>query len=83
MTIRFREAGASRPRDLRLEPGRPETISFEVCSSVPWHVTYTSSVRGFVGTRVVSAQANAPQVVPIACPHAASRAPAALSTEQV
>jgi hypothetical protein len=46
-------------------------------------VTYTSSVRGFVGTRVVSAQANAPQVVPVACSPAASRAPAALPTEQV
>jgi hypothetical protein len=83
MTIRFQEAGARRPRDLRLTPGRPETISFDVCSSVPWHVTYTSSVRGFVGTRVVSAHAGEPHVVPIACSPTASRAPAALPTEQV
>jgi hypothetical protein len=81
MTIRFQEAGKS-PRDLRLEPGRPETISFEVCSAVPWHVTYTSSVRGFVGNRVVSAQASEPQVAAIACSPAASGAPAALRTEQ-
>jgi hypothetical protein len=83
MTIRFQEAGARRPRDLRLTPGRPETISFDVCSSVAWHVTYASSVRGFVGTRVVSAQAGEPRVVPIACSPAASRAPAALPTERV
>jgi hypothetical protein len=83
MTIRFQEAGDKRSRDLRLVPGHPATISFEVCSSVPWHVTYTSSVRGLVGSRVVSAQSSEPRVVPFACSPAASRAPAALPTEQV
>jgi hypothetical protein len=83
MTIRFQEAGGKRPRDLRLAPGRPRTIAFDVCSSAPWQVTYTSSVRGFVGSRVVSAQSSQPQVAPIRCSPAAFRAPLVLPTEQV
>jgi hypothetical protein len=81
MTIRFQEPG-KRPQDLRLAPGRPETVTFEVCSSGPWQVTYTSSVRGLVGSRVVSAQATEPRAVPISCSPEKFKAPAALPTEQ-
>ncbi len=83
MTVRFKEAGGNRPRDLRLTPGRPKAISFDVCSSAPWHVTYSSSARGLVGNRVVSAQSSEPRVVPISCSPAVSRTPAALPTESV
>jgi hypothetical protein len=82
MTIRFTEPG-KRAREVRLEPGRPETVTFDVCSRAAWHVTYLSSVRGFVGNRVVSAQASEPRVAPIACSPAAGRAPPALPTERV
>jgi hypothetical protein len=78
MSIRFEERG-KRPRVVRLTPGRPETITFHVCSSRPWHVTYTSSLRGFVGSRVVSAQAGEPKVVAAACLPDVVRAPAALT----
>jgi hypothetical protein len=67
MTIRFQEAGDRRPRDVRLEPGRPREVAFEVCSRGPWVVAYTSSVRGFVGSRVVSAQASEPRVSAARC----------------
>lgn len=82
MTIRFQEAG-KRPRDVRLEPGRPQTVTFDVCSLSAWHVTYLASARGFVGTRVVSAQASEPRLAPTACTTDAARAPAALPTEEV
>ena len=67
MSIRFQEPGNGRPRDVRLEPGRPREVAFEVCSRGPWVVAYTSSVRGFVGSRVVSAQASEPRVSPAPC----------------
>ena len=82
MTIRFQEGG-KRPQELRLEPGRPRTVAFDVCSRAAWHVTYLSSARGFVGTRVVSAQASEARVTPIACANRPDRAPAALPTEDV
>ncbi|HEU6444897.1 MAG TPA: hypothetical protein VFL61_07570 [Gaiellaceae bacterium] len=82
MAIRFQEAG-KRVQEVRLEGGRPQTVTFHVCSREAWHVDYLSSVRGFVGTRVVSAQASEPRVAPIACSAGADRAPAALPTEDV
>ena len=82
MTIRFQEVGKP-AREVRLEQGRPQTVTFDVCSSAAWHVTYLSSVRGFVGTRVVSAQASEPRVTPIACSSKTGRTPAALPTERV
>jgi hypothetical protein len=82
MTIRFQEPGKA-VREVRLEPGRSQSVAFDVCSRGPWHVTYISSVRGFVGTRVVSAQAGRPRVTPIACSTQRPRAPAALPTESV
>ena len=55
MTIRLQEPG--RPAlDVPLVPGRPETVVFDVCSRGSWQLTYSSSMRGFVGSRVVSAQ---------------------------
>ena len=66
MTIRFQEPGR-RPLEVPLVPGRPETVAFDVCSRGPWQMTYTSTVRGFVGSRVVSAQSTEPRVSPISC----------------
>ena len=76
LTIRFREAG-KRPRDVRLEPGRPQTVTFDVCSRGVWHVTYTASALGFVGTRVVSARASEPRVTAAACSTDPTSVPAA------
>jgi hypothetical protein len=81
MRIRFHEPGVKQPHDVRLEPGRPQTVTFEVCSTGPWHMTYTSSVRGFVGSRVVSAQATEPRIVSIHCSPDEVRAPTALQAE--
>jgi hypothetical protein len=82
LTLRFQEPG-KRTRDVRLEPGRPQTVNFEVCSRGAWYVTYLSSARGFVGTRVVSAQASEARVSPLACSAVTEHAPPALPTEQV
>lgn len=67
MTIRFQEPGGKRLRDVRLAPGRPQTVTFDVCSRGPWYTTYSSSVRGFVGSRVVSAQATEPRMASTSC----------------
>ncbi|HEX7256314.1 MAG TPA: hypothetical protein VF236_10340 [Gaiellaceae bacterium] len=82
LTIRFTETGR-RAQEVRLEPGRPQTVTFDVCSRAAWHVTYLASVRGFVGNRVVSAQASEPLVSRIACSSGRDRVPAALPTERV
>ena len=79
MTIRFREPGRG-PREVRLQPGRPTAVTFDACSRGAWYVAYASSVRGFVGSRVVSAQASDVVETPIACADA-GHAPAALPTE--
>ena len=81
MTIRF-QVGEGRVRDVRLEPGRPRTVAFDVCSRAAWHVTYVSSARGFVGTRVVSAQAGEARLAPLACP-AGARPPATVPAASV
>jgi hypothetical protein len=81
MRIRFQEPGREQPLDVRLAPGRPQTVAFEICSRGPWYMTYTSSVRGFVGSRVVSAQATEPRIVPTSCAAGGVRVPAAVRAE--
>ena len=66
MTILLREAGR-RTLEVPLVPGRPRTVSFDVCARGPWRMTYSSTMRGFVGTRVVSARSSEPRVSPISC----------------
>ena len=80
MTMRFDEPGR-RSRNVRLVPGRPETVVFRICSLGPWHMTYRSNIRGFVDTRVVSAQSTEPQVAPTSCSRDSTRAPAALAEQ--
>jgi hypothetical protein len=75
MTVRLQEPGRP-PLDVPLVPGRPETVVFDVCSRGSWQMTYSSSMRGFVGSRVVSAQASEPRISPIACSRDALRAQA-------
>ncbi|MDP9491210.1 MAG: hypothetical protein M3P42_03280, partial [Actinomycetota bacterium] len=77
MTVRFQEPG-KRPRDVRLVAGQPEKVVLDVCSRGAWHMTYSSSVRGFVDSRVVSAQSTEPRVAPISCSADSLRAPVAL-----
>jgi hypothetical protein len=66
MTIRFLSSDGAR-RDLRLLPGVPQPIEFQACSRGRWQLTFVSDSRGFVGNRVVSAQATEPLFVPGAC----------------
>jgi hypothetical protein len=66
MTIRLQEPGRS-PLDVPLVAGRSETVVFDVCSRGSWQMTYSSSMRGFVGSRVVSAQSSEPRISPISC----------------
>jgi hypothetical protein len=66
MTIRFQPAGST-SRNVRLLPGIPQRVRFEACSRGPWVLTFTSDSRGFVGSRIVSAQATEPTVVRGAC----------------
>ncbi len=80
MVIRFQEPGKRR-REVALLPGRPETVVFNVCSRGPWHVTYVSSVRGFVDTRVVSARASEPRLGSTSCTADSLRTPPALPVE--
>ena len=80
MVIRFQEPGKRR-RDVGLVPGRPETVVFDVCSRGPWHITYVSSIRGFVDSRVVSARASEPRLGSTSCPADSLRTPPALPVE--
>jgi len=66
MTIRLQEPGR-RPLEVPLVPGRPETVAFDVCSRGSWQMTYSSTMRGFVGSRVVSARSTEPRISPISC----------------
>jgi hypothetical protein len=66
MTLRFRTARGV-GRLVQLEPGSPRTVEFGVCSSGPWSLTFSSSSRGFVGNRIVSAQSSEPELVPTHC----------------
>jgi hypothetical protein len=61
MVMRFRTK--DRTRDVRLLPGIPKLVEFQVCSRGPWAVSFVSSSRGFVGSRVVSAQSTEPEVM--------------------
>lgn len=67
VTLRFRAKGAP-PVAVELTAGERRTVSFPVCSRGPWHLTFVSEDRGFVGGRVVSAQAGEPRLVPGTCP---------------
>jgi hypothetical protein len=66
LTIRFRPAGG-RDTVVHLRRGERRTLTFPVCSNGPWHLTFLSQDRGFLGGRVVSAQAGEPQIVPGPC----------------
>jgi hypothetical protein len=81
MTIRFQGPDGKAPRHVRLAPGQPRTVTFEVCSRGPWHMTYSSNVRGFIGSRVVSAQASEPRVAAMSCSPDPVLAPAMLKVE--
>lgn len=76
MTIRFQPAGGL-PRQVRLLPGNPQRVRFEACSRGPWVLSFASDSRGFVGSRIVSAQASEPRVVPGTCVPGAGAADAA------
>jgi hypothetical protein len=75
MTLRFRTARGV-GRLVPLEPGVPRTVEFGVCSRGPWSLTFSSSSRGFVGNRVVSAQSTEPEVVPSSCTNPQPSTPA-------
>lgn len=66
VTLRFNAKGLP-PLVVRLRAGERRTVSFPVCSRGPWHVTFISDDRGFVGGRVVSARAGEPRLVAAAC----------------
>ena len=66
VTLRFRAKGAP-PVAVELSAGERRTVSFPVCSRGPWHLTFVSEDRGFVGGRVVSAHAGEPRLVPGSC----------------
>jgi hypothetical protein len=66
VTLRFNAKGLP-PLVVRLRAGERRTVSFPVCSRGPWHVTFISDDRGFVGGRVVSARAGEPRLVGAAC----------------
>jgi hypothetical protein len=76
MTLRFQTPGDP-PRRIRLLPGIPQPVRFEVCSRGPWVLTFASDSRGFVGSRIVSAQATEPTVVPGSCTPSAGSSRAA------
>ncbi|HEV3478270.1 MAG TPA: hypothetical protein VG144_02345 [Gaiellaceae bacterium] len=72
LTLRFRPAGG-RDVVVHLRRGERRTATFPVCSRGPWHLTFLSQDRGFVGGRIVSAHAGEPQLVPGPCRRSASR----------
>jgi hypothetical protein len=62
MTMRFDS------REVRLLPGVRRVVEFDVCSRGLWQLTFASSSRGFVGSRVVGAfSAAEPEFVPGPC----------------
>jgi hypothetical protein len=71
MTMSFQSR--TETRRVALQPGVPRTVSLDVCSQGPWSVTFTSSSRGFVGSRIVSALSGEPHFTPGACRAAAAR----------
>jgi hypothetical protein len=71
VTLRFRPAGTE-PIVVRLRAGERKVVSFPVCSRGPWHVTFVSDDRGFVGGRVVSAQAGEPLLLRGPCARTAT-----------
>lgn len=78
IVMRFEAKGGS-AREFRLLPGVLTPVELVVCSRGPWHASFLSSGRGFVGSRVVSARSTVPELVPGSCsrPAATSRGEAA------
>jgi hypothetical protein len=66
MTIRFQAERGAR-QDVRLRPGVPQPVEFQVCSRGPWQLIFVSDSRGFVGSRVVSARSTEPVFAPGSC----------------
>jgi hypothetical protein len=66
LTLRFRPSGAT-PLVVHLRAGESKVVSFQVCSTGPWHLTFLSDDRGFLGNRVVSAHAGEPKLVRGTC----------------
>jgi hypothetical protein len=75
VTLRFRPAGAP-PVVVHLRPGEQRVVSFPVCSRGPWHVSFVSEDRGFVGGRVVSARAGEPRLLRGPCASSSTTATA-------
>jgi hypothetical protein len=67
ITLRFRSANASEPQVVHLRAGERRVVAFSACSRGPWHLTYVSDDRGFVGGRIVSAHAAEPRLLPGGC----------------
>lgn len=59
VTMRFDMPDGSRRRVL-LEPGVAQVVRIPVCAAGAWKVPYSSSVRGFLAGRVVSARSSRP-----------------------
>jgi hypothetical protein len=78
VTLRFRAKG-SPPIVVHLRAHERRTVSFPVCSRGPWYVSFLSDDRGFVGGRVVSAQAGEPRLLPGSCAGTSARTSAAES----
>jgi hypothetical protein len=73
VTLRFRpRSGPELVVQLRANERR--TLSIPVCSRGPWHLTFVSDDRGFVGGRIVSAQAGEPRLLPGSCAGTQARA---------
>jgi hypothetical protein len=58
-------------------PGVATPVELSVCSRGPWHASFLSSSRGFVGSRVVSALSTVPKLVLGPCVRRESRGEAA------
>lgn len=76
MTMRFETKGGG-VREVQLMPGVATPVELSVCSRGPWHASFLSSSRGFVGSRVVSALSTVPKLVLGPCVRRESRGEAA------
>ena len=75
MTLTFTTASGKATK-VRLQPGTPRHLRIALCAAGATHVTFRSSVRGFVGLRIVSSRATVPVFVSsrAACVHGAGTA---------
>jgi hypothetical protein len=67
ITLRFRSTSARQPVVVHLRAGERKVVSFDACSRGPWHLSFLSNDRGFLGGRVVSAHAGEPRLLPRGC----------------